>query len=434
MSDLPILSVLTPSSGCGPSGCGSGGCGDTVSACGSSANQSSGPDLESEDIVEVPFKERRLDLNAVPTHGSFAQSIDMDLTVECNLRCVYCFKEKWNEHMEDRVAFDTIIWLIHASGPVKDISVNFMGGEPLIRFKLIQRLVPFAKRRAVQHGKRIHFGMTTNGTLVTDEVVSFWQKWGMGFHTSIDGTPEIQDLNRPTTSGRGSARLVEKSVPKILAYRPGTCARSTVTPQTAGSLVESYRYFRKLGYEDIAFVPGGPSYWDDATIALFEEQYSTVSDLVADEMRRGKFIRLKGMGEWTRGLLRGRSPVACGAGRGLLLIDLHGDIWPCHRWNRAKQSGWRIGSIYEQFNEANRSILDVKDQAALLEQDCPSCIANQMCSGGCPAENLEETGSVYKRHWNSCELTRAIARVSKRIHETMTAEQNPLYLSNYCEA
>ncbi|MEZ6125641.1 MAG: SPASM domain-containing protein [Planctomycetaceae bacterium] len=114
---------------------------------------------------------------------------------------------------------------------------------------------------------------------------------------------------------------------------------------------------------------------------MSEEQFGRVIEMAADEMRRGIFIRLKGLDDYVNGLRRGRSPVACGAGRALLLVDIHGDIWPCHRWNKGTQSTWRIGSIYEQFNEASRAILDVPDQTALLEQDCPKCIANQMCSG-----------------------------------------------------
>ena len=216
---LPVLSVLeTGSGGCGTS-CGSG--------CGSGAAKKAAA-AKGEPEVQIPFARRRLKLSAIPKLGTMVTNIDMDLTVECNLRCTYCFKEKWNEHMEEQVAFDTIIWLVHASGSARTVNVNFMGGEPLIRFKMIQKLVPFAKRRGAEQGKTIHFGMTTNGTLLTDEVVAFWKKWGMGFHTSIDGTPEIQDQNRPTTGGRGSSRLVAKAVPKILAYRENTSARSTV--------------------------------------------------------------------------------------------------------------------------------------------------------------------------------------------------------------
>lgn len=414
---LPVLST----------GCGSG-------ACGTSCGVSTAPPVSSDpqDVeLELPFKKRQLNLGAVPTEGSFVRSIDLDLTVECNLRCTYCFKEKWNEHMEEHVAFDTIVWMLHASGPNKSLYVNFMGGEPLLRFRLIKKLVPFGKRRAQQYGKRIHFGMTTNGTLVSDEVVRFWRKWGLGFHTSIDGTPDVQDKNRPTTGGRGSSRLVEKSVPKILEYRPQTTARSTVVPETVATLVESYHYFRSLGYVDLAFVPGGQHLWTADDVRVFEEQFREVGNALIADMRSGTFVRVKGIDDYIQGLKSQRPRHACGAGRGLLLVDIHGDIWPCHRWNKQTQQGWRIGSIYEQFNELARKQLDVRSQAELLEQDCDSCVANVFCGGGCPAENLEHTGNVYRRHPNSCELTRAWARVGRFVHDTLYAERNPVFLRNY---
>ena len=395
------LQVVTPPAGACGSGC---------SSCGESTGVPASPTMSRNDgsMFQMPFAARRLALDAVPAGGSWVRNIDLDLTVECNLRCTYCFKEKWNEHMEERVAFDTIVWFIHASGPAKEISVNFMGGEPLIRFKMIQKLVPFAKRRHMQHGKRIHFGMTTNGTLVTNEVIDFWKQWGLGFHTSIDGTPAVQDKNRPTTGGKGSSRLVAKAVPKILAYRPGTTAQSTVVPESAGTLVESYHYFRSLGYKNIAFVPGGQPLWSREQIELFQNQFFELADLLIAEARQGNWVELKGVDDYLDARVRdSRHKHACGAGRGMVLIDIHGDIWPCHRWNKKDHANWRIGSIYEQFNEAARRILDVEDQTVLLEQDCPKCMANKMCSGGCPAENLEHTGSVYRRHINSCELTRA---------------------------
>ncbi len=415
---LPIIQLGQASGGGCGSGCSTGGAVD--------ARLSSVPTLE------VPFAERRVNLGAVPSTGTHVSTIDMDLTVECNLRCTYCFKEKWNEHMEEQVAFDTIVWLLHASGPLRSVRVNFMGGEPLLRFRLIKKLVPFAKRRAAQHGKRIHFGATTNGTLVTDEVVAFWKAWGMGFHTSIDGIPEVQDLNRPTVGGRASSHLVERSALKILAYRPGTTARSTVVPATAGTLLASYRYFRSLGYTDIAFMPGSPTDWDAESIAFYEAEFERVVDVCIDDWRRGEPVLLGGIHPFVEGHIRGtRHKHACGAGRGLLLVDIHGDLWPCHRWNKQRQASWRIGSIYEQFEEAARSHLDRADQTVVLEQDCPRCPAQNSCSGGCPAENLEATGSVYRRHANSCELTRVWARVGLRFHDTLLKERNRAFLDRY---
>ena len=177
---LSILK-LNPTLGVG-GGCSSSGYKTSGGACGSNGLKSLciQPALNLEEIhTDVAFDQRRLNLGTTPDTGTLVTLIDLDLTVACNLRCTYCFKEKWNEHMEEQVAFDALVWLLHASGSAKEVHVNFMGGEPLIRFKLIQRIVPFGKRRAWQMGKTMHFGTTTNGTLVTDKVVEFFKKWGM---------------------------------------------------------------------------------------------------------------------------------------------------------------------------------------------------------------------------------------------------------------
>jgi len=118
----------------------------------------------------------------------------------------------------------------------------------------------------------------------------------------------------------------------------------------------------------------------------------------------------------------------------MVLIDIHGDIWPCHRWNKEKEASWRIGSIYEQFDDAARSILDQPDHGVLLEQNCAICPAQNFCTGGCPAENLEETGAVYRRHRNACELTRVWARVGLHVHDTLKAESNPTFLARFYKA
>ena len=146
-------------------------------------------------------------------------------------------------------------------------------------------------------------------------------------------------------------------------------------------------------------------------------------------------ITVKGIDDFIDGHVRqSRHKHACGAGRGMVLVDIHGDIWPCHRWNKDKEASWRIGSVYEQFDDAARSILDQPDQSVLLEQNCAICPARNMCTGGCPAENLEETGAVYRRHRNACELTRVWARVGLHVHDTLKAEENPSFMARYYSA
>jgi uncharacterized protein len=204
-------------------------------------------------------------------------------------------------------------------------------------------------------------------------------------------------------------------------------------PSSADAMCKSYRYFRSIGYQNIAFVPGAPNEWNSDTIATFECEFRRLGDLVMEDLRRGQPVVVKGLEEYARSRLRDRRDAqTCGAGRGMVLVDIHGDIWPCHRWNKADEAAWQIGSIYSDFNDVIRSPLDTPSFVARLENECPTCPANKMCSGGCPAENLEETGSVYRRHRNACELTRVWARVGQYVHDTMTREQNQAYLAVYC--
>jgi uncharacterized protein len=212
--------------------------------------------------------------------------------------------------------------------------------------------------------KQIHFGITTNCTLVTDEVVQFWKTWGIGFHTSVDGIPEIQDRNRPTCSGLPSSPFVEKAIPQILSYRAKTTARCTIAPDTLYRhkiLAENYLYFRNLGYTKIAMIPSDAKEWDEMTINKFDKQFREVIDIFLDDFRRGHFVELSGINDYFTCFQPGekkknRKKIACGAGRGMVLVDIHGDLWPCHRWNRKDEVNWKIGSIYNFFSEKIRQL------------------------------------------------------------------------------
>jgi uncharacterized protein len=374
---------------------------------------------------------RPLCLAAMPTTMPIT-NMDMDLTVDCNMRCVYCFKEKRQEEMSKKVAFDSIIWFIYASGQAQEIYVNFLGGEPLLRFELIKQLVPFGTRRAWQHNKKIHFGITTNCTLVTDEVIDFWKKWNIGFHTSIDGIPDVQNRNRPLVSGEPSAPLVEQAVPKILACRPNTMARSTVVPENVAHCYDNYKYFRSLGYTRIGLVPGDGKDWDEKSINLFEEQFRQIADALIAEFRKGVFVHVKGIHDYLIAEdVKERRRFACGAGRGTVLVDVHGHLYPCHRWNKLTENRWRIGSIYETFDDDARSVLRNGCPSDRVPDACGSCTAKRLCNGGCPAENLEESDSPFTMSENKCRLTVALARTAGYVKNTLEKEKCSEFLKHY---
>jgi sulfatase maturation enzyme AslB (radical SAM superfamily) len=78
-------------------------------------------------------------------------TMDLDVTEACNLACVYCFKwQKKPVHISEAMAKNAIDWLLEASGNFTgEIKVNFMGGEPLLRFDLFRKIVPYGKTLSI---------------------------------------------------------------------------------------------------------------------------------------------------------------------------------------------------------------------------------------------------------------------------------------------
>lgn len=137
------------------------------------------------------------------------QMMTLELTGACNLRCDYCI---YNEHYEQNrnfvnndMTFETakksIDYANEHSG--KKISITFYGGEPLLRFDLIKKCVEYCK--VVFKDKILSFSMTTNLTLLTEEIAEYLAKTkGFSVVCSLDGPQHIHDNCRKYPDGRGS--------------------------------------------------------------------------------------------------------------------------------------------------------------------------------------------------------------------------------------
>ena len=99
----------------------------------------------------------------------------------CNLNCSYCFASQ-GKYQGDRAlmsfevgkqAFD---FLIANSGTRRNLEVDFFGGEPLMNWDVVKRLVAYARSIEKEHGKNFRFTLTTNGMLIDDDVIDFANK------------------------------------------------------------------------------------------------------------------------------------------------------------------------------------------------------------------------------------------------------------------
>lgn len=202
-------------------------------------------------------------LRDIPTLlGGSASAINLEVTQECNLRCIYCiyqdhFTEKRNygsKTMSIGVARSAIDWLKKHSSGQDEVSVGFYGGEPLTRFPFIKECVHYARETIDR--QKINFNMTTNGTLIDEEIAEFLIKEDFFVMVSLDGPEKFHDKFRVDTGGQGSFDRTLGGLKwlsqKYEAFQTGTLAINAVfTPPYSRSKLESLNGF----FQSLEFLP-----------------------------------------------------------------------------------------------------------------------------------------------------------------------------------
>jgi len=134
------------------------------------------------------------------------QHLVLNITERCNLRCRYCsFSGVYEDHRShsNRIMSDEVLESaldFYSTFPGVTKSIGFYGGEPLLELPFIRRATESARSRMPQ----ITFRLTTNATLLSDDVCRFLVDNDFRLTISIDGPREVHDRYRVTPDGQGS--------------------------------------------------------------------------------------------------------------------------------------------------------------------------------------------------------------------------------------
>ena len=145
--------------------------------------------------------------------------VSLHVSHTCNIQCAYCFAHGGDYGgkamlMQPDVAEQAIRWIITEAQVFGRCQIDFFGGEPLLNFPLLQKLVPFAKSLSARLGVQVGFGIVTNGTLLTDEMKQFLVDEKFQIKVSLDGGRQTQDRIRKFHNGSGTYDVVAKNVEK----------------------------------------------------------------------------------------------------------------------------------------------------------------------------------------------------------------------------
>ncbi len=331
----------------------------------------------------------------------------------CNLNCSYCFAGQGKYNGERGImSFETgkraLDFLIENSGTRKNLEVDFFGGEPLMNWEVVKKLVEYARSIEKEHNKNFRFTLTTNGMLVDDEVIEFSNKEMSNVVLSLDGRKEIHDRFRVDYNGEGS---FDKIVPKFQKFveargNKDYYMRGTFTHANPDFL-EDIKTMLNLGFTELSMEPvvcaeDDPSALTKEDMPVIFEQYEKLAQLMLKRKEEGKpFTFYHYMIDLSGGPCIYKRISGCGSGTEYMAVTPSGELYPCHQF--VGDEKFRLGDIWTGVTNSN--IQSEFMQCNVYErEECRDCWARLYCSGGCAANAYHATGSIKGIYKYGCEL------------------------------
>ena len=342
--------------------------------------------------------------------------LELALSEVCNLACRYCYcgtcrdKVQNKGLMTEEIARQAINWLFAMSGQAKDMSITFFGGEPLMNKDVFKFSVAYSQRLAKLHGKKMFYSMTTNGTLLDDEVIAIIKRYNFGLMVSLDGPKALHDGQCPMRGGAGSYDLAVSGIKRLMARRRRVTVRCTMA-HPAPNMMELIRFFEDFGFSRIVLgrvcnpVYKSPCDFTEEDFRNQERQMvEEVIPWMLNELKEGRTPKYHPFSAALEQQNKSNpmepiSPFKCGACRGTTTVGADGTLYPCHRFVGMEK--WIIGSIgngpdYEKCKQFWR------DYRKCVSETCTGCWAYPLCKGPCPWEIAREDGT-FRINVGTCE-------------------------------
>lgn len=350
------------------------------------------------------------------------------ITQQCNLRCKYCYGkdgEYSNKGIMDFSVAKRAVDFFVNQAPSDALGICFFGGEPLINFDLIKEVITYIRSIENSTTKRFTFAMTTNGTLINKEIRKFIEDNKISLTISIDGTQEMNDVNRYYANKKGIYDDIKSNIKDINTY---TIARATIAPPNYDVTTSINHLAERFEFNSIA--------WAEADNLLSDSDYEKVKkstleliDILEEYINKGQYEIVKKYHTFLNMLSKfnsdGLRSKGCGAGSNLMAVDIDGKIYPCHRFVGLEE--FVMGNVVDNrlVEKDFYSIIDLNNF-----EKCQSCLAKSICGGGCINENYYATESINIPSEKHCKFRIDIVNRMLEVYIQLSDQQKKMLFNH----
>ena len=335
------------------------------------------------------------------------------VTNACNFNCVYCQAQSNMQKKRGMMSIETARKAVDIalSSNSENLTFEFQGGEPLTNFDVIKFIVTYSEEKC--EGKNIEYNLVSNLTLLTDEILDFFNEHHVMISTSIDGDREVHNSNRPYLAGNGTYDDVISKLKIVQDAGLSSGAIQTTTRYSLPHYKEIIDTYTSLGMKSVFVRPLTPlgfaheswsriGYTDREFLDFYEKCLLYLIEVnkggtYCSEGHASIFLR-KIFDRYPPNYMELRSP--CGAGIGQIAYYYDGKVFTCDEARMLHEMGsdaFMLGTVDNTYNELiDNPVCRAAAAASTLETipGCCDCVYQPYC-GTCPILNYAFDNNIF---------------------------------------
>jgi uncharacterized protein len=329
--------------------------------------------------------------------------ISFEVTQACSLNCTYCVyggaydfqrshSRKKMEFDTARKAIDCLYEQIKFREKDRLQAVSFYGGEPLLNTDLMKQVVDYSKE--VFTGWDVRFFITTNLTVLDDEMIRFLVENRFHVTVSLDGPKDVHDNQRVFPNGEGSHDVVMKNLQRIKDYDEDFFLKEVnfnCVYSQEQSIRKVYDFFAEnpLVNKNVVRLnsvdPRDSHYYEDVHIdgERLKEEYREILDIIREKSAENRDllpIEKNMLGRYNilddvLAIRRASHLAGTCLFDSKLFTDVNGNFHACEKIN----DKFPIGNVHDGFQyDKMKKVAD--DFSGIIKEECKGCRFQVICS------------------------------------------------------
>lgn len=312
--------------------------------------------------------------------------ITINPTLDCNLRCWYCYETHGRGTMMSQEVLNSVLRLIDnklADDRLKHLSISFFGGEPLLGWEqVVIPILSYSADKCAKRGVSLEIHFTTNGVLLSES--RFDTLIGLGlsntvFQISIDGNRTLHNNSRVNAAKAPTYDKIMANVAIGAGKGLKMNLRFNYTPETLASFIDVLSDLQQL-----------PEDTRSNIVCSFHQVWQTTSHNQNDEVKDNadnlaSVFQQNGFN--TSSDRKYYRYVCYGDKNNHVVINYNGDLFKCtaREFSTNSREGVLTPDGIIEWNERYHHRMSVKYTNPI----CRQCLIMPICNGGCAQNKLE---------------------------------------------